>query len=129
MWRAQGVMTELDNQIDAFFEGRAAARRLFDTVRTAIERAGAVKIRVTKSQIAFSRRRGFAWAWTPDRYLRGSAPLVLSIALRRRDDSPRWKEVVEPTPGRWMHHLELRAKSAVDRDVRAWLDEAAREAE
>ena len=80
---------------------------------------------VTKSQIAFSIRRGFAWAWTPDRWLRGeTAPLVLSIALRRLDESPRWKEVVEPRPGHWMHHLELWSASEVDDDVRAWLLEA-----
>ncbi len=81
--------------------------------------------RITKSQIAWRRRRGFARVWTPDRYLHGDgAPLVLSVALPRRDASPRWKEVVEPRPGHWMHHLELRAEDDVDDDVAAWLREA-----
>ena len=49
---------------------------------------------VTKSQVAFARGRTFAWAWVPDRYLGGGhAPLVLSVALSHRDDSPRWKPV------------------------------------
>ena len=115
----------LDEQLDAFFDDRAEAHSLFDAVRSLIEALGPVDLRVTKSQVAFSRRRAFAWAWMPDRYLRGeTAPLVLSIALSRRDESPRWKEAVEPRPGRWMHHLELRSADELDDEVRAWLTEA-----
>jgi len=109
-----------------FFEGRPEAALLFDAVQHVVGGEPQVKVRVTKSQVAFSRRRGFAWVWTPDRYLRGkTAPLVLSIALSRRDVSPRWKEVVQPAPGRWMHHLELRSADEVDADVVTWLHEAA----
>ncbi len=116
---------DLERQVDAFFEGRTEARSLFDVLRAIVEASGASSTRVTKSQIAFSRRRGFAWAWCPDRWLRGeTAPLVLSIALDRRDPSPRWKAVVEPTPGRHMHHLELRDATDLDDEVRAWLREA-----
>jgi len=124
---SEGAATDdLDGALAAFFDGRAEARVLFDVVLEAIEALGPCTMRVTKSQVAFSRRRGFAWAWTPDRYLRGeTAPLVLSVALGRRDASPRWKEVVEPARGRWMHHLELTSASDVDAEVRAWLREAA----
>lgn len=112
--------------VAGFFRGRAAARRLFDAVAEAVKAAGPCTVSVTKSQIAFRRKRGFAWAWTPDRWLRASAvaPLVLSIALPRRDRSKRWKEVVEPRPRRFMHHLELYAPEDVDDEVRAWLREA-----
>jgi len=120
---------DLGEQLETFFKGRAEARTIFDSVRALIESLGAVTIRVTKSQVAFSRRRAFAWAWTPDRYLRGeTAPLVLSLALPRRDGSPRWKETVEPRPGRWMHHLELRSPDELDDEVRHWLSEAADQA-
>ncbi len=113
-----------------FFEGRPEAAALFEVVRAAVQQHGRVRMRVTKSQIAFSRRRAFAWVWTPDRYLHGAtAPLVLSIALSRRDPSARWKQVVEPAPGRWMHHLEVRAADEVDDEVRAWLAEAAAQAD
>lgn len=82
-------------------------------------------MRVTKSQVAFARKRQFAWAWLPDRYLKGdTAPLVLSVSLRRRDTSARWKEVIEPTPGRWMHHLEVRDEADLDEAVRGWIREA-----
>jgi hypothetical protein len=111
--------------LDEFFAGQDESRGLFEAVRLALEAVGAVELSVTRSQIAFRRRKAFAWVWMPGKYLRRkAAPLVLSIALRRRDRSPRWKEVVEPAPGRLMHHLELWSSREVDAEVRAWLDEA-----
>ena len=111
--------------LDGFFEGFEPSRPLFEALRAQIESLGPVEIRVGKSQVAFARRRGFAWAWVPDRYLHGRhAPLVLSVSLPHRDASPRWKEVVEPAPGRFMHHLELGTLADVDEEVRGWLREA-----
>jgi Domain of unknown function (DUF5655) len=52
------------------------------------------------------------------------APLVLTLSLRRRDLSPRWREIVEPAPGRFTHHLELRSTADIDDEVRSWLQEA-----
>lgn len=115
--------------VDEFFEGHEEARQLFETVREAVEAVGAAKMRASKSQIAFRRRRAFAWVWRPGQYLRGEvAPLVLTVALRRRDPSPRWKEIVEPSPGRFTHHLELYAADEVDDEVREWLRAAWMEA-
>jgi hypothetical protein len=50
--------------------------------------------------------------------------LVLTLSLRRRDASPRWKEIVEPAKGRFTHHLELRSPDEIDAEVRAWLARA-----
>ena len=50
--------------------------------------------------------------------------LVLTIFLRRRDASPRWKEIVEPVAGRFTHHLELNDTADIDEEVRDWLREA-----
>jgi hypothetical protein len=110
--------------LEEFFAGRPAARDLFEAVRAAVDAAGPAEIRVGRSQVAFRRRVGFAYAWIPGRYLRSDVPLVLTLALGRRDPSPRWKEVVEPRPGRFAHHLELRDAADVDEDVRAWIAEA-----
>lgn len=111
--------------LDQFFAGFESSRPLFDGVRAAVEATGPTEMRVTKSQVAFSHGRAFAWAWTPERYLRGRlAPLVLSIGLPRRDTSVRWKEVVEPAPGRFIHHLEVRDIAEIDDEVRGWLREA-----
>jgi hypothetical protein len=61
----------------------------------------------------------------PDRYLRGGhAPLVLTLSFARADHSPRWKQIVEPAPGRFTHHLELHAESEIDDQVRGWLQGA-----
>ncbi len=108
-----------------FFEGYAESRRLYSRLWQMLARLGKVKPRVTRSQIAFRRRKAFAWAWIPGRYLKGKvAPLVLTIVRRDRDPSARWKEVVEVTPGCFMHHLELNSSRDLDAQVRAWLGEA-----
>lgn len=110
---------------DAFFAGQELSRQLFDVVHQAIEAIGTVELRVTKSQIAFRRRKVFAWVWRPGQYLRGqTAPLVLTFSFPYRDASPRWKEIVEPTPGRFTHHLELYAVRDLDDEVRSWLRQA-----
>ena len=41
--------------LDEFFSGFEESRRLFDSLRAAIEALGAAEIRVIKSQIAFRR--------------------------------------------------------------------------
>ena len=111
--------------LDDFFAGRDESRLIFDTLRAAVAAVGEAELRVTKSQVAFRRRRAFAWAWIPGTYLRGRhAPLVLTISLRHPDPSTRWKEIVEPTLGRFTHHLELRSSADIDDEVLSWLQEA-----
>jgi len=111
--------------VDEFFEGYERSRRLFKVVQRTISAMGAAELRVTKSQIAFCRRRAFAWVWIPGKYLRGRvAPLVLTFAFDRRDPSPRWKEIVRTERGRYTHHLELFAVEDIDPEVRGWLAEA-----
>lgn len=110
---------------DEFFTGYEQSRGLYASLKSGIEELGGVRINITKSQIAFYHRRAFAWAWIPARYLpHASAPLVLSLSLHRRDPSTRWKEVVEPTAGRFMHHLELYSGEQLDVELQAWLQEA-----
>lgn len=97
---------------------------IFHEIQRAIAEFGATSMRVTKSQIAFRRRKGFAYVWRPGQYLRTSVPAVLSIALGRKVASPRFKSVVNPSPGVWMHHIELHGPQDVDPQVREWLREA-----
>jgi hypothetical protein len=58
----------------------------------------------------------------------GLAPLVLTLSLPYRDPSPRWKEIVEPSPGMFTHHLELWDLREVDAEVETWLRKAWEEA-
>jgi hypothetical protein len=49
---------------------------------------------------------------------------MLTIYLRRRDNSPRWRAVDESYTGRFVHHLELKISADIDDQIRAWLSEA-----
>jgi hypothetical protein len=112
-------------EVRDLFAGEPIALALHQAVEAAILSIGPAQIRVSKSQVGFYRKHPFASTWRPGQYLkRKAAPLVLSIYLGRRDRSTRWKEVVEPTPGRFTHHLELHKVADVDEFVRARLIEA-----
>lgn len=109
---------------EEFFDGSAVGLALYRAVAAAVADIGQSEVRVTRSQIAFRHRKGFAYVWRPDRYLRSDVPAVLSVALPHRIDSSRFKEVAHPAPHVWMHHLELRHLDQVDDEVRGWLREA-----
>ncbi len=114
---------------DEFFAPYPESKTIFEALAAALASVGPCEMRATKSQVAFRRQRAFAWAWVPAMYLGGSRPpLVVSVALRRRDPSSRWKQVVEPSRGRFMHHMELDGVAAVDEELIRWLAEAWRDA-
>ena len=108
--------------LDEYFGDQADSRLLFDALYSLIDTLGETTCRVTQSQVAFRRQKAFAWAWMPAKYLHGEvAPLVLSVSLPGRDSSPRWKEIVETAPGRYMHHLELNSLDDLDKQVVEWV--------
>jgi len=109
---------------ETFFAGSPVGLRLFTEVRRAVATLGDATVSVTKSQIAFRRRKGFAFVWRPGQYVRSSVPAVLSIALGREVTSGRIKEVAHPSATVWMHHIELREPRDVDEQVHEWLREA-----
>ncbi len=112
-----------------FLRGNAKARAAYAAIRRVVDDLDGVETRVSRSQIGFYRKHPFASVWKPGQYLEGERPpLVLTVFLRRRDTSSRWKEVVEPQPGRFTHHIELNAGDDIDEEVRAWITEAWREA-
>lgn len=106
------------------FSGSPRGLELFHAVERMLAAPVPAAMRATKSQVAFRDRRGFAYLWWPGRYVDSDVPAVLSIVLPRRDGSARFKEVVAPSPGRWMHHLELHTVDELDGEVLGWLREA-----
>jgi hypothetical protein len=106
------------------FSGSPRGLELYRAVVKMLAAPTPPAIRATKSQVAFREQRGFAYLWWPGRYLASEVPAVLSIALPRRVDSARFKEVVNPSPGVWMHHLELSSEAQLDEEVGGWLHEA-----
>lgn len=115
-----------DEQRDVadLFAGFPDSLAICRRVEQEVAAIGEANVRVTKSQVAFRRRRAFAWVWRPGQYVNNPVPAVLSIALPREIASERFKEVVHPSPRVWMHHLELDDSSQVDDQVRGWLSEA-----
>lgn len=112
--------------VTEFFAGHPLGEQVFDRVWPVLAPWPDCTVRVSRSQVAFRRRRGLAWLWLPGQYLdRPAAEVVLSVALGRRDPSPRWKEVAHPASAHWIHHLEIRQASDVDDEVDGWLREAA----
>jgi hypothetical protein len=105
------------------FAGHPFAEAVFRWTRDRLDALGPCEVRVTKSQVAFRRRRGFAYVWMPGRYLaHPAAEVVLSVALPRHDPSPRFKEVVHPTAQQWLHHLEVLDLGDLDAEVEGWLE-------
>ncbi|KRE82701.1 DUF5655 domain-containing protein [Arthrobacter sp. Soil764] len=110
--------------VERFFDGAPSALRLYRAVEQVAAELGPHDVRVSKSQISFRRRRGYAYLWRPGVYVKSAVPLVLSLALPRNLESPRFKQTVHPAAGTWMHHLELTDSSQLDAEVRRWMQEA-----
>lgn len=113
---------------EEFLAGNQVGLDTYARVMSALRRTHPdVTVRVSRSQVALRRRRGFAYLWVPGRYLRHpAAPVVLSVASASRIASERFKEVVHPGP--WVHHLEVTDADQVDDEVLGWLTAAAEEA-
>jgi hypothetical protein len=124
------VATAAEVTPEEFFHGHADALAAYERVRAMLDRLGPFSVRITKSQVAFRRKRGFAYLWRPGQYLTApNAEVVLTVALGRHDGSPRFKEVVHPSPTQWMHHLEIQGLDDLDDEVEQWLSEAAARAD
>lgn len=111
--------------LDEFFQDYAQSEVIFSALRSMLDGVGPTEMRISKSQVAFWRRKVVARVWIPAQYLKGNlAPLVLTLGFDHRHASPRWKEIVEPAAGRFTHHLELWSVDEVDEEVREWLQSA-----
>jgi hypothetical protein len=109
----------------AYFGEQKLSLQIFEVIQHAVESAGQAEITVSKSQISFRRHKSFAWVWRPGQYLKGkTAPLVITFSLPYRHSSPRWKQIVEPKPGHFTHHLELFSIEEVDDEVYGWIQAA-----
>ena len=116
---------EIDGAVAAFFHGHPLGEACFLRVSRTCDAMGTYEVRVTKTQVAFRRRRSFAFLWLPGTWLEHpDAEVVLSLALPQERHSERFKEVVHPSKGIWMHHLEITSPEDIDAQVVAWIEEA-----
>jgi hypothetical protein len=109
---------------EVFFDGHPDGIAIYRGVTDVIDGLGEAEVRVSKSQIAFRARRGFAYVWRPGRDVDNDVPAVLSIPLPAEDKSKRFKSVVHPSPKVWVDHLEIRDPDQVDDEVARWLRDA-----
>jgi hypothetical protein len=123
-------MPEQPLTADAFMEGHPLGTAALVWVRHVLSGQVPIRERVGRSQVAFRGRRGYAYLWLPGRYLNHHEDdVVLSLALDHELRSPRVKEVAHPSPGTWMHHVEIRDASALDDELASLLLAAAKRAQ
>ncbi|MGK0740612.1 DUF5655 domain-containing protein [Leucobacter sp. Z1108] len=116
--------TESSRSTEDLFAGFTEGLAICRAAQEAVSTVGEASTTVTKSQVAFRRRRGFAYVWRPGQYFDSDIPAVLSIALPREVASTRFKEVAHPSTHVWMHRIELHKASELDDQVLGWLAEA-----
>jgi len=119
----------MDQDVLYFFDRKSEALPLYEAfeqkVLSAVE---GVKVKVQKTQIAFSNRHNFAFiSFLPVRKAkdRPVVYIVVTFGLGYRLESPRIDAAVEPSPGRFTHHTLILGTGEVDDELTGWEKEAA----
>ena len=87
-----------------------------------------VRIKVSKTQISFSNKRGFAFvSFSPCRKAkeRPDVWMTVTFGLSYRKESPRIDVATEPYPNRWTHHMMVGSEEEIDSELMGWIREAA----
>ena len=87
-----------------------------------------VRIKVSKTQISFSNKRGFAFvSFSPCRKAkeRPDVWMTVTFGLSYRKDSPRIDVATEPYPNRWTHHIMVGSEEEIDDELMGWIRESA----
>ena len=113
----------------SFFSGHEAAIPIYEKLENRILAAiPDVKVKVSKTQISFSHKRGFAFvSFNPCRMAKERAEvwMTVSFGLRYQKQSSRIDVATEPYPNRWTHHVMVGSVDEIDDELMAWLIEAA----
>ena len=119
----------MSDDILLFFSQRMEAlplyKKLEEQVLTEIPD---VKVKLAKTQISFSNKRGFAVvSFNPCRRAkeRPAAWMTVSFGLGYRKEAERIDVATEPYPGRWTHHMMVGSSAEIDDELMGWIKEAA----
>ncbi len=119
----------MDQDVFYFFDGKPDALPLYEAFEERVlSQIGSVKVRVQKTQIAFSNRYNFAFvSFLPVRKAkeRPKVYIVVTFGLGYRVESPRIDGAVEPYPGRFTHHVLISRAEEIDGELMGWVKEAA----
>lgn len=112
-----------------FFNDHMDALPLYERLEGLIlEQIPDVKIKVSKTQISFSDKRGFAFvSFNPCRRAkeRPDVWMTVTFGLSYRKDSPRIDVATEPYQNRWTHHIMVGSEEEIDAELMDWIREAA----
>ena len=112
-----------------FFNDHMDALPLYERLEELIlEQIPDVKIKVSKTQISFSNKRGFAFvSFNPCRRTkeRPEVWMTVTFGLSYRKDSTRIDMATESYPNRWTHHVMVGSEEEIDAEQMGWIREAA----
>ncbi|MCI8428829.1 MAG: hypothetical protein HFI16_01040 [Lachnospiraceae bacterium] len=112
-----------------FFDGKPEALLLYEAFEERVfSEVDGVKVKVQKTQIAFSNRCQFAFvSFLPVRKAkeRPEVYIVVTFGLGYRLKFPRIDAAVEPYPGRFTHHVMVSGTGEIDDELMKWVKEAA----
>ena len=119
----------MDQDVLYFFDRKPEALPLYESFeQKVLSQVDSVKVKVQKTQIAFSNRHNFAFvSFLPARKAkdRPEVYIVVTFGLGHKVESPRIDVATEPYPGRWTHHVLIGGPEEVDGELMAWVREAA----
>lgn len=119
----------MDAEILFFFNEHMDALPLYQRLEALIlEQIPDVRIKVSKTQIGFFNKRGFAFvSFNPCRRAkdRPETWVTVTFGLAFRVDDPRIDVATEPYPNRWTHHVTVSRAEDMDGQLQGWIREAA----
>ena len=119
----------MDAEILFFFNEHMDALPLYQRLEVLIlEQIPDVRIKVSKTQIGFFNKRGFAFvSFNPCRRAkdRPETWMTVTFGLAFRVDDPRIDVATEPYPNRWTHHVTVSRVEDMDGQLLGWIREAA----
>ena len=112
-----------------FFNDHMDALPLYERLEGLIlEQIPDVKIKVSKTQISLSNKRGFVFvSFNPCRRTkeRPEVWMTVTFGLSYRKDSLRIDVATEPYPNRWTHHVMVGSEVEIDDELMGWIRESA----
>ncbi|MDY3282402.1 DUF5655 domain-containing protein [Dysosmobacter sp.] len=122
-WEAEHTAPELQAEEILFFAGKPEELDLYTAFRNRLlAEVGDVRIKVSRTQITFSGKYGFAFVSHPRR--KKDTGILVSFGLSHRQESDRIWQASEPYPGRWTHHVMLGCRAEADEELMGWIREA-----
>jgi len=119
----------MNDDIILFFSGHMDALPIYEKLeRQLLTWIPDIKIKVSKTQITFANKYGFAFvSFNPCRKAadRPKVWITVSFGLGYRNTSGRVDSATEAFPGRWTHHITVGCPDEIDEELMEFIMEAA----